>query len=857
MSNDSLSRAMLLMLGQLAVAVLLGSGTMNAYAAEQCAAQCVESCQPIQNDCSNYENVICADRKRSGDEEAYRSCVLALAGCTAELGSCMESCSGLPTECAEEPEEQDQDEAPEDEREHAEEETQPAEADEDDGWREIEVIDPFGDDAGGSSGSGSGSGGGGSGSAGSTGGGSGSGGGSDSGSAGGPGSNGGDASGDGSAAGGSGSNSGRMPLPDWSGGPPRIPGWPPAGGGNTTINICVGAGACSRGDPHLVSFDGVRFDFQGAGEYHFATSADNEVDIQVRYQPASGSDVVSVGTALAARVGENRVTALLGRQPLIQINGDPVAVQEGLGNAVGHESGVILDRHGAVHRINMGRGIVISVAAHRKFMNVGVVSSELAIAGLGGSNDGNPDNEFTTRDGETVATSNSELTYEQRYRQFGDSWRVEAEDSLFDYADGENTATFANLDFPQSHRELDALDADARRNAEKTCREASVSAGPDFDDCLYDVGFTGDTSYAAGYVRSGANNIATLDAPRSVSAGSTMTVHWTGPGERRDLIAIAEAGQPADRFSTYRNVNESGEVELRVPGIPGNYELRYILAEDRRIIATVPLTVTPVTATLDAPETAAAGSIVLVRWTGPNDKRNLIAVAEPLQSADRFSNYRNVNETGEVELRIPGIPGDYELRYILAEDRQIIASKTLTVTPVTATLAAPDTVAAGSSIRVRWTGPGEKRNLITLSEPTHSADRFSHYRNVNETGEVELRVPGIPGNYELRYVLAEDRQIIATKPLTVTPVTATLAAPLTASPGTRIEVQWTGPGNQRDFVALASPDSDTDRFITQTVIKADSNTVQVRIPDVSGNYVLRYVLANDRQVIAELPISIQ
>lgn len=52
-------------------------------------------------------------------------------------------------------------------------------------------------------------------------------------------------------------------------------------------DFCVTA-AVVFGDPHFITFDGVRYSFNGKGEYTLVTSATKELTIQGRTEPVNG-----------------------------------------------------------------------------------------------------------------------------------------------------------------------------------------------------------------------------------------------------------------------------------------------------------------------------------------------------------------------------------------------------------------------------------------------------------------------------------------------------------------------------------------------------------------------------------------
>ena len=95
-----------------------------------------------------------------------------------------------------------------------------------------------------------------------------------------------------------------------------------------------------------------------------------------------------------------------------------------------------------------------------------------------------------------------------------------------------------------------------------------------------------------------------------------------------------------------------------------------------------------------------------------------------------------------------------------------MATRIVTVTPVSADFMAPDTARAGSTIDVGWAGPGYARDFVAISEIGESG--YINYRYTNSGNPVQLEMPEAAGTYEIRYYLNQDRTVIGSRLITVT-----------------------------------------------------------------------------------------
>lgn len=340
---------------------------------------------------------------------------------------------------------------------------------------------------------------------------------------------------------------------------------------------------------------------------------------------------------------------------------------------------------------------------------------------------------------------------------------------------------------------------------------------------------------------------ATVTPDGALPAGGMALVRWTGPNYRNDFIALAKKG--AKGQETYQYTQQGSPLEVQLPAEPGEYELRYVMNQDNRILASVPIKVVSVSATVTAPKELPAGGTVQVGWTGPDDNNDYIAIFA--EGAKRYAAYAYTASGDPVDLRLPSKPGKYELAYVQSQGANVLARVPVTITAVTAKVSALGPLAAGGTVSVAWDGPNNNNDYIAIFAV--GAKRYASYAYTAKGSPLDLELPAEPGEYELAYVMNQDRTVLAHIPVTITAVSASLTPPTNLPAGGTVQVVWDGPNDKNDYIAVFPRGA--DKYVAYSYTQHGS-PAEVTLPAKPGNYDLGYVQNVGRTVIARVPVSI-
>ncbi len=288
----------------------------------------------------------------------------------------------------------------------------------------------------------------------------------------------------------------------------------------------------SYGDPHVKTFDGHRYSFQTVGEFILVKHKNCRFEVQVRQVPLNTS--VSLNSAVAMRVGDNLVGFYAQDFPdsdtnnPLRINGKP-AVVEGKFLSLSNDGKIYKNGNNYVVEWSTGEKVVTRIYQRGQFnyMDISVFISDSQsnqIIGLLGNANGNPKDDLRFRNGKKLSTKSTygnvknlvnrispvRLPLNQamnRYlkklnQDFGDSWRISQEESLFDYASNQSTNTFTNRSFPSEYLTLGRLSTSELQSAQATCRQQNVA--PDLmEGCIFDVAYSGNRDFARTAAKAG------------------------------------------------------------------------------------------------------------------------------------------------------------------------------------------------------------------------------------------------------------------------------------------------------------------------------------------------------------------
>jgi Ca-activated chloride channel family protein len=250
-----------------------------------------------------------------------------------------------------------------------------------------------------------------------------------------------------------------------------------------------------------------------------------------------------------------------------------------------------------------------------------------------------------------------------------------------------------------------------------------------------------------------------LQAPAELSGGSEFQVTWTGPDSVGDYITIVPSGAPEGDWAEYVYTADGNPVTLHAPYAPGQYEIRYATEKTTpdSTLARITLNVTAVQASLTAPQSAMAGSLFDVAWTGPANQDCYIYIV-PVGTPEgdwAGSEWNYVSMGNPLPFTAPTMPGTYEIRFATetTEPDSTLAMITIAIEGGNYVLTAPAQVAAGASFDVSWVAPGASGEYIVVVPAGTPEGEWAgwEWRYVSEGSTLNFTAPQAPGMYEIRY----------------------------------------------------------------------------------------------------------
>ena len=246
----------------------------------------------------------------------------------------------------------------------------------------------------------------------------------------------------------------------------------------------------SAGDVHIRTPDGLVYDFQEFGDYILMQSTTGDVKVHARQEAPPNNPRVSVNTAVALWVAGDKLE-FYAKDRTFYINDvltpmptDMVALPAG--GRIELTSGPRTDYTIYWPDGNTGARVILFSSADVFDIGVARLGGSLTYEGVLGDLDGNAQNDIQVRGGELI-TPPAGI---EQLKTFGDSWRVPAEESLFDAPLPVDEAAAA-----QPPLTLLDLEPAARAEADQTCQAAGVTDLGALHNCTYDVAATGDESF--------------------------------------------------------------------------------------------------------------------------------------------------------------------------------------------------------------------------------------------------------------------------------------------------------------------------------------------------------------------------
>ena len=283
-----------------------------------------------------------------------------------------------------------------------------------------------------------------------------------------------------------------------------------------TLHKIAGALGC----PHFTTYDGLQFDFQGAGEFIAARSTQpgDNFQVQLRIEPeGSAESSVSIITQIGVAVGNDRVTFAADRSQVVWVDGVAANISQD-NPVITLPGGTVTELSSNDYIVALKTGEIVTINPFGDGMGFTIALPENAapgsVQGFLGPDEGQADT-FTLPDGTLLQQP---LTQDQLYQTFANAWRITQSGSLMDYGPGQTTATFTDDMYPREILTLADLPPDLVAAAAAIVAAAGITDPALAASAIFDYITMGDPNIIAedaaiGALETSGASAATITAP--------------------------------------------------------------------------------------------------------------------------------------------------------------------------------------------------------------------------------------------------------------------------------------------------------------------------------------------------------
>jgi Ca-activated chloride channel family protein len=180
----------------------------------------------------------------------------------------------------------------------------------------------------------------------------------------------------------------------------------------------------------------------------------------------------------------------------------------------------------------------------------------------------------------------------------------------------------------------------------------------------------------------------------------------------------------------------------------------------------------------------------------------------------------------------------------------------LRVVAAVVTLEAPAQSVAGAPVDVVWTGPNHENDFLVIMPATAADGAWRRTVPARLGSPAKLTAPIEAGEAEVRYISGEGHKVLARRPILIRAAEVTMEAPGEAVAGSVVDVNWTGPNHENDFLVIVAKTAG-DGVWKRTTYARGGSPAKVMAPIEPGEAEIRYLSGIGHKVLARRPLTIR